>query len=168
MDRESLCHVADGDCLSLGDSSLLTPIDRLYSMQDSYFTSWEWRSDWEVLRLSPLHCSLFSSFMSVWCKGSGCKSTVKGTWVYCDTMQHTMCTSILTQLHYCLLCISIPLYNTGSSVFKTLSDLSYYVWMLVHEIISASTDVNSCMGVYLYLFSQCVCSVHLERINNDQ
>uniref|UniRef100_A0A669F178 LIM homeobox transcription factor 1, alpha n=1 Tax=Oreochromis niloticus TaxID=8128 RepID=A0A669F178_ORENI len=34
-----LCHVADGDCLSLGDSSPLTPIDRLYSMQDSYFTS---------------------------------------------------------------------------------------------------------------------------------
>ncbi|XP_061539707.1 LIM homeobox transcription factor 1-alpha [Phycodurus eques] len=32
--------VADADCLSLGDtSSLLTPIDRLYSMQDSYFTS---------------------------------------------------------------------------------------------------------------------------------
>ncbi|XP_034035551.1 LIM homeobox transcription factor 1-alpha [Thalassophryne amazonica] len=27
------------DCPSLGDSSLLTPIDRLYSMQDSYFTS---------------------------------------------------------------------------------------------------------------------------------
>ncbi|XP_077390023.1 LIM homeobox transcription factor 1-alpha isoform X2 [Festucalex cinctus] len=32
--------VVDADCLSLGDtSSLLTPIDRLYSMQDSYFTS---------------------------------------------------------------------------------------------------------------------------------
>ncbi|XP_036970949.1 LIM homeobox transcription factor 1-alpha isoform X1 [Acanthopagrus latus] len=39
MDRDPLCHVADADCLSLGDSSLLTPIDRLYSMQDSYFTS---------------------------------------------------------------------------------------------------------------------------------
>ncbi|XP_031719730.1 LIM homeobox transcription factor 1-alpha [Anarrhichthys ocellatus] len=39
MDRDPLCHVADSDCLSLGDSSLLTPIDRLYSMQDSYFTS---------------------------------------------------------------------------------------------------------------------------------
>ncbi|XP_034002259.1 LIM homeobox transcription factor 1-alpha [Trematomus bernacchii] len=39
MDRDALCHVPDSDCLSLGDSSLLTPIDRLYSMQDSYFTS---------------------------------------------------------------------------------------------------------------------------------
>ncbi|XP_042340023.1 LIM homeobox transcription factor 1-alpha [Plectropomus leopardus] len=39
MDRDPLCRVADSDCLSLGDSSLLTPIDRLYSMQDSYFTS---------------------------------------------------------------------------------------------------------------------------------
>ncbi|XP_071382217.1 LIM homeobox transcription factor 1-alpha-like [Centroberyx affinis] len=39
MDGDPLCHLADGDCLSLGDSSLLTPIDRLYSMQDSYFTS---------------------------------------------------------------------------------------------------------------------------------
>ncbi|XP_076009651.1 LIM homeobox transcription factor 1-alpha [Genypterus blacodes] len=38
MDRDPLCHVTD-DCLSLGDSSVLTPIDRLYSMQDSYFTS---------------------------------------------------------------------------------------------------------------------------------
>uniref|UniRef100_A0A3P8UFC8 LIM homeobox transcription factor 1, alpha n=1 Tax=Amphiprion percula TaxID=161767 RepID=A0A3P8UFC8_AMPPE len=39
MDRDPLCHMADSDCLSLGDSSPLTPIDRLYSMQDSYFTS---------------------------------------------------------------------------------------------------------------------------------
>ncbi|XP_075266513.1 LOW QUALITY PROTEIN: LIM homeobox transcription factor 1-alpha [Salarias fasciatus] len=39
MDRDPLCHVTDSDCLSLGDSSPLTPIDRLYSMQDSYFTS---------------------------------------------------------------------------------------------------------------------------------
>ncbi|XP_039984767.1 LIM homeobox transcription factor 1-alpha [Xiphias gladius] len=39
LDRDPLCHVADSDCLSLGDSPLLTPIDRLYSMQDSYFTS---------------------------------------------------------------------------------------------------------------------------------
>ncbi|XP_041862432.1 LIM homeobox transcription factor 1-alpha isoform X2 [Melanotaenia boesemani] len=39
MDGDLLCHVADSDCLSLGDSSPLTPIDRLYSMQDSYFTS---------------------------------------------------------------------------------------------------------------------------------
>ncbi|XP_044054775.1 LIM homeobox transcription factor 1-alpha isoform X1 [Siniperca chuatsi] len=39
MGRDPMCHVADSDCLSLGDSSLLTPIDRLYSMQDSYFTS---------------------------------------------------------------------------------------------------------------------------------
>uniref|UniRef100_A0A665ST98 LIM/homeobox protein LMX-1.2-like n=1 Tax=Echeneis naucrates TaxID=173247 RepID=A0A665ST98_ECHNA len=37
MDRDSLCLVADSDCPSLGDSPLLTPIDRLYSMQDSYF-----------------------------------------------------------------------------------------------------------------------------------
>lgn len=36
---EPLCHVADTDCLHLADSSLLTPIDRLYFMQDSYFTS---------------------------------------------------------------------------------------------------------------------------------
>uniref|UniRef100_A0A672HNG1 LIM homeobox transcription factor 1, alpha n=1 Tax=Salarias fasciatus TaxID=181472 RepID=A0A672HNG1_SALFA len=36
---DPLCHVTDSDCLSLGDSSPLTPIDRLYSMQDSYFTS---------------------------------------------------------------------------------------------------------------------------------
>uniref|UniRef100_A0A3B4XYC9 LIM homeobox transcription factor 1, alpha n=1 Tax=Seriola lalandi dorsalis TaxID=1841481 RepID=A0A3B4XYC9_SERLL len=39
VDRDPLCHVADSNCLALGDSSLLTPIDRLYSMQDSYFTS---------------------------------------------------------------------------------------------------------------------------------
>lgn len=39
VDRDPLCHVADTDCLTLGDTSLLTPIDRLYSMQDSYFTS---------------------------------------------------------------------------------------------------------------------------------
>ncbi|KAM9385821.1 LIM homeobox transcription factor 1-alpha [Pholidichthys leucotaenia] len=39
MDRDHLCHVTDSDCLSLGDSSPLTPIDCLYSMQDSYFTS---------------------------------------------------------------------------------------------------------------------------------
>ncbi|XP_029988722.1 LIM homeobox transcription factor 1-alpha [Sphaeramia orbicularis] len=39
MDGDPLCHMADSDCLSLGDASLLTPIDRLYSMQDSYFTS---------------------------------------------------------------------------------------------------------------------------------
>ncbi|XP_072244896.1 LIM homeobox transcription factor 1-alpha [Leuresthes tenuis] len=39
MERDPLYHVADSDCLSLGDSSPLTPIDRLYSMQDSYFTS---------------------------------------------------------------------------------------------------------------------------------
>ncbi|KAF7657856.1 hypothetical protein LDENG_00021030 [Lucifuga dentata] len=38
-DRDPLCLVADSDCLSLGNTSLLTPIDRLYSMQDSYFTS---------------------------------------------------------------------------------------------------------------------------------
>lgn len=45
MDRDPLCHVTDSDCLSLGGSSLLTPIDCLYSMQDSYFTSWAWRLD---------------------------------------------------------------------------------------------------------------------------
>ncbi|XP_068176232.1 LIM homeobox transcription factor 1-alpha [Antennarius striatus] len=39
MDRDPYCHMADSHCLSLGNSSLLTPIDRLYSMQDSYFTS---------------------------------------------------------------------------------------------------------------------------------
>ncbi|XP_074524843.1 LIM homeobox transcription factor 1-alpha [Halichoeres trimaculatus] len=39
LDRDPLYHMTDTDCLSLGDSSLLTPIDRLYSMQDSYFTS---------------------------------------------------------------------------------------------------------------------------------
>lgn len=37
-DTDPLCHLTDRDCLPLGDSSLLTPIDRLYSMQDSYFT----------------------------------------------------------------------------------------------------------------------------------
>uniref|UniRef100_A0A3Q3KE03 LIM homeobox transcription factor 1, alpha n=2 Tax=Monopterus albus TaxID=43700 RepID=A0A3Q3KE03_MONAL len=39
VDRDPLCHVADSDCLSLGVTSLLTPIGHLYSMQDSYFTS---------------------------------------------------------------------------------------------------------------------------------
>lgn len=39
MDREAHCLVADSGCLSLRDSSVLTPIDRLYSMQDSYFAS---------------------------------------------------------------------------------------------------------------------------------
>ncbi|XP_062412455.1 LIM homeobox transcription factor 1-alpha [Sardina pilchardus] len=37
MDGDSLCHL--GDCLSSSDPTLLTPIDRLYSMQESYFTS---------------------------------------------------------------------------------------------------------------------------------
>ncbi|XP_012690824.2 LIM homeobox transcription factor 1-alpha [Clupea harengus] len=37
IDGDSLCHLSD--CLSLSDPSLLTPIDRLYSMQESYFTS---------------------------------------------------------------------------------------------------------------------------------
>ncbi|XP_030626722.1 LIM homeobox transcription factor 1-alpha [Chanos chanos] len=37
MDGDPLCHL--GDCLSSADPSVLTPIDRLYSMQDSYFTS---------------------------------------------------------------------------------------------------------------------------------
>ncbi|KAK2835611.1 hypothetical protein Q5P01_016095 [Channa striata] len=37
MDRD--CDVTESECLSAGDSSLLTPIDRLYSMQDAYFTS---------------------------------------------------------------------------------------------------------------------------------
>nr|XP_054586076.1 LIM homeobox transcription factor 1-alpha [Nothobranchius furzeri]XP_054586077.1 LIM homeobox transcription factor 1-alpha [Nothobranchius furzeri] len=39
ISSDPLCHVADSDCLSLDDSSPLTPIDCLYSMQDSYFTS---------------------------------------------------------------------------------------------------------------------------------
>ncbi|XP_042178664.1 LIM homeobox transcription factor 1-alpha [Oncorhynchus tshawytscha] len=38
MDGNPLCNLGDGDCLSLCDSSLATPIDHLYSMQDSYFT----------------------------------------------------------------------------------------------------------------------------------
>ncbi|XP_061094904.1 LIM homeobox transcription factor 1-alpha [Conger conger] len=37
MDGNSICHL--GDCLSSTDASRLNPIDRLYSMQDSYFTS---------------------------------------------------------------------------------------------------------------------------------
>uniref|UniRef100_A0A673IE64 LIM homeobox transcription factor 1-alpha-like n=1 Tax=Sinocyclocheilus rhinocerous TaxID=307959 RepID=A0A673IE64_9TELE len=37
IDSDPLCHF--GDCMSSSESSLLTPIDRLYSMQDSYFTS---------------------------------------------------------------------------------------------------------------------------------
>lgn len=52
MDQDPLCHVADSDCLSLGDSSLLTPIDRLYSMQDSYFTSWKCKMK-EAVHLPP-------------------------------------------------------------------------------------------------------------------
>lgn len=38
-DMAPLCHVTDTDCSRLVDSSLLTPIDHLYSMQDSYFAS---------------------------------------------------------------------------------------------------------------------------------
>uniref|UniRef100_H3CC20 LIM homeobox transcription factor 1, alpha n=1 Tax=Tetraodon nigroviridis TaxID=99883 RepID=H3CC20_TETNG len=38
-ETDPLCHLTDSDCLPPGDPSLLTPIDRLYSMQDSYFTS---------------------------------------------------------------------------------------------------------------------------------
>ncbi|XP_048832800.1 LIM homeobox transcription factor 1-alpha [Brienomyrus brachyistius] len=37
LDADSLCHL--GDCLSPHDPSLLNPIDRLCSMQDSYFAS---------------------------------------------------------------------------------------------------------------------------------
>ncbi|KAK7150882.1 hypothetical protein R3I93_011976 [Phoxinus phoxinus] len=36
-DSDPLCHF--GDCMSSSEPSLLTPIDRLYSMQDSYFAS---------------------------------------------------------------------------------------------------------------------------------
>ncbi|XP_056132732.1 LIM homeobox transcription factor 1-alpha [Lampris incognitus] len=39
LDGDPLCHLTDTDCLTMADSSLLTPIDHLYSMQDSYFTS---------------------------------------------------------------------------------------------------------------------------------
>lgn len=67
MDRDPLCHVTDSDCLSLGDSSLLTPIDRLYSMQDSYFTSWEWWPDSVRNGPSPsLHVALWSWHLSLW------------------------------------------------------------------------------------------------------
>ncbi|XP_072294847.1 LIM homeobox transcription factor 1-alpha [Eucyclogobius newberryi] len=38
-DSDPVCHITNSDCFHLSDSSLLTPIDRLYSMQDSYFTS---------------------------------------------------------------------------------------------------------------------------------
>uniref|UniRef100_A0A672K4D7 Uncharacterized protein n=1 Tax=Sinocyclocheilus grahami TaxID=75366 RepID=A0A672K4D7_SINGR len=34
---DPLCHF--GDCMLSSEPSLLTPIDRLYSMQDSYFAS---------------------------------------------------------------------------------------------------------------------------------
>lgn len=65
-DMDPLCHVADSDCLSLGDSSLLTPIDRLYSMQDSYFTSWGWRSDLVRSGVSPSLClALWSHHLSL-------------------------------------------------------------------------------------------------------
>ncbi|XP_063058107.1 LIM homeobox transcription factor 1-alpha [Engraulis encrasicolus] len=37
LEEASLCHL--GDCLPSSEPSLLTPIDRLYSMQESYFTS---------------------------------------------------------------------------------------------------------------------------------
>ncbi len=37
-ESDPLCHF--GDCMSSSEPSLLTPIDRLYSMQDSYFASW--------------------------------------------------------------------------------------------------------------------------------
>lgn len=60
-ETDPLCHLTDSDCLPLGDSSLLTPIDRLYSMQDSYFTSWEWVLGARVL--FTLHLSIrFPSF----------------------------------------------------------------------------------------------------------
>ncbi|KAM6962448.1 LIM homeobox transcription factor 1-alpha [Aplochiton taeniatus] len=39
LEGDTLCYLAQSDCLSFRDSSLLTPIDRLYFMQDSYFTS---------------------------------------------------------------------------------------------------------------------------------
>lgn len=70
--------------------------------------------------------------------------------------------------NYCLLCFTVPLYDTGSCVRAILSDLSHYDWMLEYEIISASTNVNRCLGVYLYLFSKCVYAVYLECINNGQ
>lgn len=60
-ETDPLCHLTDSDCLPLGDSSLLTPIDRLCSMQDSYFTSWEWALGGPVL--FTLHLSIrFPSF----------------------------------------------------------------------------------------------------------
>uniref|UniRef100_W5KSQ6 LIM homeobox transcription factor 1, alpha n=1 Tax=Astyanax mexicanus TaxID=7994 RepID=W5KSQ6_ASTMX len=37
VNSDPLCHL--GECLPLAETSLLTPIDRLYSMHDSYFAS---------------------------------------------------------------------------------------------------------------------------------
>lgn len=76
-ETDPLCHLTDSDGLPLGDSSLLTPIDRLYSMQDSYFTSWEWVLGWWVLFTLHLLIS-FPSFHAPFRKSEPgrCGSTV--------------------------------------------------------------------------------------------
>lgn len=182
MERDPLCHVADSDCLSLGDSSLLTPIDRLYSMQDSYFTSWGWRSNttWtgsvKVALRRGVCLSLCTSLWShVWTlhKEVGIKIPLgdMGTLWY-DAIYHvhlhinmnTLLPSVVSP--YLLLykpTVQHRLFKV-SCVCMILSDLSHYVWMFDQENITASTNVNSSLGVYLYLFSKCVYAARLESM----
>lgn len=64
MDSDTIGHL--GDCLlSAAEANLLqtrvgNPIDRLYSMQSSYFTSWPWGHSW-LPHLIIYHSGLLSA-----------------------------------------------------------------------------------------------------------
>lgn len=137
MDRDPLCHMADGDCLSLGDSSPLTPIDRLYSMQDSYFTSWGWLSDSDRLNLSQKCGNLVRGRKML----EGDRGTL--TVIPCNTIP---CSPLYK-----------PNYTPASYALKSLRSLLYVHDTELSLCLNASTHVNSWLGVYLYLFSKCVC-----------
>lgn len=163
---DPLCHVPDNDCLSLADSSLLTPIDRLYSMQDSYFTSWVHGLD--ATRMTPLPYSTFARWPQMLSL-----PFVSLQWAVVDVVA----LSLPMERGYTVTPRNVPRappykhhYATASCVRATLSDLSHYGWML--EIwdycILSSTNVNWCLGVHLYLFSKCVYAFPLECVNDAQ
>lgn len=83
-DTDPLSHLTDNDCLPLGDSSLLTPIDRLYSMQNSYFTSWEGFS-WGVGHTSLIHSA--SLYPVLFSHRFIQEITTRKVCVHCDNMQ---------------------------------------------------------------------------------
>lgn len=116
MDRDPLCHVADSDCLPLGDSSLLTPIDCLYSMQDSYFASWgrgqSSNPSFALLR----HLSVCTVHMVFW--GSGYKINLQWACGCAATPRNIPCAPPLK--HCRLSCFTNPQYYKANSCASTM------------------------------------------------